>query len=61
MTITQKYPNKVFLVPNLSIFTKFCMGKFGGVDFKNDNIVFKFESKIPKSGDFGPRFEDFQF
>ena len=63
-----------FLVKNTQIrhfwsqiqaFLYFCeilqSDKFEGADFKYDNIVFKFQPKIPKSGIFGPKFRHFCF
>ena len=37
------------------------LDKIEGADFKYDNIIFNFSSKMPKSGFFGPKFKDFIF
>ena len=57
---TQKYPNKVFLVPNF--FTKFCTkDKFEGADFKYDNIIFKSQPQNTQIRDFGSKFKNSNF
>ena len=48
LILAQKYPNKVFLVPNLAIFIFheiLQLEKFEGADFKYVNIIFKFQPR----------------